>query len=351
MSLCITGYGAVTAVGSGAAQTAAAVRAGIARFREHPYHYAQADPPYAGEPERLACAPVAFLDALDREPDRLLRLALAPLAELVEQARLGRDDLAGAGLFLAARPPLAGLPEWGLDDGLLPELVRRAALRPFAAARLVRGATGFFQALALAAEAIAGGACRGALVGGVDSWLDEASVLHFDAAGRLKSARNRDGFIGGEAAALVWLETPERARQRGVPSLGTVVATPRAHEARPLAGDRQSSGEALTAVLRAALAVVGAAPFWVIADLNGESYRAFEWGVTQARLGRAVAGLRGLWHPADCLGDVRAAAPPVHLVLACEAFRKRYAPAPHALLFAGEDDGERAGAVVRGAEG
>ncbi len=210
--LCVTGMGAVTAVGLTASQTCASVRAGIARLQSHPYHYSLIDPPYLDEPELMTCAPVAFLDALDRAPDRLLNMALAPLEELFSQARLSRSDLETAGMFLATSPAAQGLPEWGIEKALLPELVRRAAIAPFPAAGVFReGSTGFVHALGRAAAAIQEGACRVAIVGGVDSYLDEPSVRHFDAAYRLKSARNRDGFIPGEAAAFLVVETGETA--------------------------------------------------------------------------------------------------------------------------------------------
>jgi len=131
--------------------------------------------------------------------------------------------------------------------------------------------------------------------------------------------------------------------------LGVVEAVSLATEERSLAGDRGSSGRGLTEVLRQAIAAAGGGPEWVICDLNGESYRAHEWGLALARLGDALGGVRALWHPADCVGDLRAAGPALHLALACRALHEGYAPATSCVLFAGDDGGDRAACLVRAA--
>lgn len=223
--LLITGIGAVTPVGLSADQTCASIRAGICRFEEHPYHYSAMAQPPVGEPAPLAYSPVPFLDPLTRAPDRLLDMALAPLEDAFTSARIGREELKEFGLFLATSPVVEGIPEWGLEGQLLPEFFRRGALRPFPVARLERtGSTGFYHALQAAGEALESGECRFALIGGVDSWLSEESVKQFDKAWRLKSPRNRDGFIPGEGGIFVIAETAESVQQRNATVLAVVDA-------------------------------------------------------------------------------------------------------------------------------
>ncbi len=348
MELCVTGYGAVSSVGFSAAATCASVRAGVARFAEHPECYPLIDPPYIDEPEPLTCAPTTFLPATCPAPDRLLDLALAPLEELIIQAKLSRRELAQAGLFLATAPVMDGVSEWGMETHLLPELVRRAALAPFTVQALVRrGSTGVFHALRAAAEAISSGVCRGALVGGVDSLLDEETVTAYDERRRLKSARGRDGFIPGEAGAWLFIEPWEAAERRGAEVAGALGPVGLTHEDQPLTGERLSSGKGLCEAIRAALAN-GSRPDWVVCDLNGESYRAHEWGVAMSRLADPLGQLRAVWHPADCLGELRAAAPALHLIVACQAWRRGCAPGANCLVFAADDAGER-GACTLGA--
>ena len=65
-------------------------------------------------------------------------------------------------------------------------------------------------------------------------------------------------------------------------------------EPQTIGGDRESSGRGLTHALRAALAGGAShAPRWVLCDLNGESYRSFEWGIARARVGASRKFWRG----------------------------------------------------------
>lgn len=95
----------------------------------------------------------------------------------------------------------------------------------------VRGPSGTtFSACAAGAEAIAAAArsiVRGeadvAVAGGHDSMMHPLGLLSFEVLGALGSGRpfdrDRDGFILGEGAALLLLESEERVRARGVTPL------------------------------------------------------------------------------------------------------------------------------------
>ena len=58
-----------------------------------------------------------------------------------------------------------------------------------------------------------------------------------------------------------------------------------------------------------------------------------------------------IWHPADCIGEVGAAALPCMLGVALYAMRKRYAPGPAVLAHLGNDDGKRVALVLAAREG
>jgi 3-oxoacyl-[acyl-carrier-protein] synthase-1 len=142
------------------------------------------------------------------------------------------------------------------------------------------------------------------------------------------------------------VERRDSAARRDATILGEVRAVALAREAQPLPGELNSTGGGLAEVLRAVLEQTGSVPGWVVCDLNGEGYRSYEWGLVRARLGSSLEQVRALWHPAQCFGDLRAAGPPVHAILACEAYRKGYAPGSPALLFAGADEGERGACLL-----
>jgi 3-oxoacyl-[acyl-carrier-protein] synthase I len=83
----------------------------------------------------------------------------------------------------------------------------------------------------------------------------------------------------------------------------------------------------------------------VLCDLNGESYRAFEWGVVAARLGDRGA-LERLVHPAVCLGDIGAATFGVLTTAVAAAFRRGYAAADEAIIWTSSDGPARAAARI-----
>lgn len=343
----ITGTGATTSVGFTAAQSYSSIRAGISRLVDHPLH-TSIHPKYSvNEPEPLCCSPVATINPLTPPKERLLKLALSPLEEVFSTARIQREDVASIGLFLAVTPEIDGIPEWGMNESFVPEFMRQAALPDFPVTVLKRqGATGFFQALSAAEEALSAQTIRFALVGAADSFLDEASVLHFDETYRLLSERNPDGFVPGEGAAFVIVEPMEHATQRGASVLATLRGVAFGHEPNHALGELNSSGVGLGQVFEQLLKADECPEFWVLPDFNGESYRAYEWGLICARLGRILEHQRDLWLSAHSVGHLRAAGPALNVSVACHAFSQNDAPADTCLVFCGDDQGARAGCVL-----
>jgi 3-oxoacyl-[acyl-carrier-protein] synthase I len=184
------------------------------------------------------------------------------------------------------------------------------------------------------------------VVAGVDSYLPAARLALLDSAHRLKSARNVDGFVPGEAATALLLESPQRPRAHAPPPLGVVAALGLGDEPETSRSERASTGVGLCRALRA---VVPAACPWVLCDLNGESYRAFEWGLARARMGEPFGALRRLVPTAASLGDIGAATGGALVASALAAFRRGYAPAEQAVLWAASDGPQRAAARVSAA--
>jgi 3-oxoacyl-[acyl-carrier-protein] synthase-1 len=186
---------------------------------------------------------------------------------------------------------------------------------------------------------------------GVDSYLTADRLEHLDGLYRVRSARNVDGFLPGEGASALLIEPPARAQARGARALSKVAAVGLGAEPNTVASDRQSSGAGLCRAITSALEARprGAAPggaAWVVCDLNGESYRSFEWGVAQTRLAERLGSPSALWHPADSFGDIGAATPGALIACAGAAFRRGYAPAPESIVYCASDGGLRAAAVV-----
>ena len=82
-------------------------------------------------------------------------------------------------------------------------------------------------------------------------------------------------------------------------------------------------------------------------DMNGEPYRADEFGFATIRAGGLLKDPSAFTAPADCWGDVGAASGPLFLVLIDAATRKGYAPGQILAAFTSSESGERCGFVTR----
>jgi len=344
----ITGMSAVTSVGLTATQTCASIRAGISGFTEHPYHFSLIEKPFLNDPQPLVCSPIPVIDPSTLIPDRLLNLALSSCEEAFTSALIQRNDLNDFGLFLALPPVIEGIPEWGIDAYLPNEFYRRAGIKPFPITRTYRqGRTGFFHAMTDATKALDEKQCRFALIGGIDSYLGEESISYFDQSYRLKSERNLDGFIPGEASVFVIAESAESAKQRNVIICGIVEAISFGMEDQNFMGDRVSSGCGLTEVFRRVYSKTKVQPRWVACDLNGESYRSAEWGLVITRNNALLSNVKEVSHSADCVGDIRAAGPALSVLTVCKAFAKGYAPANSCVVYGSDEKGDRAACLVK----
>ena len=81
-----------------------------------------------------------------------------------------------------------------------------------------------------------------------------------------------------------------------------------------------------------------------ISDLNGETYRAHEWGGVLVRLKETQGNLLDSlqhWCPALGFGDTGAASGAVSVCVANAAFERGYAPALDAVILSAADDGQR----------
>ena len=182
----IAGIGAATAVGRGAWESAAAVRAGISGFAQHPYMIDT-----AGEPMRVALAP--WLDVGLQGVERFVAL----LMPAIEEARAGRDAPRTApgrwAIALALPEPRPGLPQ-GLARELLARIDRRWGALFASAAAFDAGHAAGLLGVHAAMTKLCAGQLDACLVAGVESylepetleWLEESDQLH--GAGPLNNA-------------------------------------------------------------------------------------------------------------------------------------------------------------------
>ncbi len=335
--LIVLATGARTPLGFRSAPIAAAYRAGINRLGEHPSLI-----------DRLGNPMVAALDPeLELQLEfvvRLCTLAETALAEIcLAVSRLTVPPTVR--LFLAlpelrpgftaddaerVRAHLAALPN-------LPWSLRGIELFP-------HGHAGGAIALQAAARAMAQGE-QWCLVGGVDSYFHPQTMDWLDSHGQLAGEDARSAFVPGEGAAVLLLgRTPWPP---SLPGQGRIIGVGVAVEQALIKTEALCVGLGLTQAVAAACAQLpsGYRVNDLVCDLNGERYRSQEWGFASLRVADAFDDPLSLRAPAGSFGDMGAASIPLFTILACQAAARRYAPGPHALLWASSEAGQR-GAVL-----
>lgn len=281
MRVAITGIGAVSALGFGAASTWAGLASGqsgiraITRFDAGSFAVRQAAEVVAGLPPLpaavaaaatrdpkvgfgwLACREAltqAGIDRLDGDDELHLGVSLEifdPAATVCD----GRADFAAA----AARVRAGGAPiQTPLDT--CAQLVTSSFGRPGRSLIDCSACTASAQAIGLAFRAVRAGRARRALCGGCDSLINPLALGGFQMLGALALGeagcrpfdRDRSGTVLGEGAAALVLESWDAARSRGATILGEVLGYGSSMDAVSLsAPDREGRGA--QAAMRACL--------------------------------------------------------------------------------------------------
>ena len=185
--------------------------------------------------------------------------------------------------------------------------------------------------------------CDHAIVGAIDSALDPVRAALSFAQRRVKCAANPVGFAPGEAAAFVLLERADLTARR-LP-IAALLGAWDGHEESHFAAEQPATGVGMSHVLSLALEQCGLVHTkrgTIYVDLNGEPYRADDWGHALTRL-RPLYSV-GNWHynyPAINFGETSAASPALAMLLAVRSFARGYAAGEHAFVVSADDAGHR----------
>ena len=358
-SLVITSFGMTTSVGRDAAQSCAAMRAGITRPTPLPYFSLVDESNGEGAP--LIAHPISGLTDGFLIVGRWLRMAHAACTELMVDHRssdtAARPDARTTTAIIAVLP-LCDAARFGIDDDASFDIgvLNSAFLTPLC--KLLRltvpeerrfvvaeGHAGTASAMARARALVAQGSADEVIVVGVDSYLDPGTLTWLQLANRLHGPSQPEGFAPGEAAAAVLVTSARRCAARGRQPKAFVM-----HGASE-PGESQShlDAPALGAHLGrvwSGLLQMGAPPDAdVIVDLNGERWRSEAFGHAQARTAKLARADAMLSTPATSIGDVGAATGLVHLGIAARSIARRHARGPATVLLNQSDDG-RVGAML-----
>jgi 3-oxoacyl-[acyl-carrier-protein] synthase-1 len=340
--LFVTSVGATTPVGRSSLSSTAAVRAGISGFQEHPSVKST-----RRRPIHVALAP--WLDPGMTDLERFEALLVSAIDEALE-THLPRPNWKLA-LKLALPAPRPGLP---------PDLLRLLTITLNTRYRdlfigidtLPYGHAAGLFALAEAHSTIENAKCDACLVAGVDSyaapatlaWLEMTDALH-----GVGQPPNSWGLVPGEAAGALLLEPYEPRSRFPLQSLARVLRTGTAEEPCHAGTTAVCIGEGLTNAFHAALTGLppGAKVANIYSDLNGEPFRADEYGFALSRTSAYFVNPTDCTAPADCWGDVGAATGPLLVILAMAACGKRYSKGQYSLLWTSSAEGSRAATLIQ----
>lgn len=262
----ITGTGLVTPLGAGTAINWARLTAGLSGLRritgfdtsDLPAKVAGIVPDIADDPEGGFDPETAAPPKDRRKMDRFIHFALAATAEAMQQAgwtpaddaarsRAGCIIATGIGGFPAIAEATRTVERAGprkLSPFVIPSFLGNLAAGQVSIRFGLQGPLGCpvtacaagAQAIGDAARLIRAGDADVMIAGGTEACIDRVSLAGFAAARALASAHNdepekasrpfdaaRDGFVMGEGAGILVLESEDHAKARGATILGRVL--------------------------------------------------------------------------------------------------------------------------------
>lgn len=345
-AIVVSAIESLTPIGLTMEQTAAAIRAGISGFNDYPGY----SPIRLEDDDEEDLVTAASVDSItDHTLERLFELVTDPLSRMLESSGLNRKALSEGGLYFALPQKDVHFRKVNLKREFLDVLIKRLALpagKEFGG--VIKGSTGVFTLIERASEKLLNGELGFCIVVAVDSFLLDGRLKHYDEEWRIISRRNPAGFIPGEACVAMLLETREHALGREANALVQIDGVGSDLEPNSILGEKSSTGNGMTGSVRAINASTGNEQVWkwIWSDLNGERYKAYEWGIALTRLSESIAKDHQLSLVADTIGDTGAATAAVQIGCVCEAFKRGYAPHDNALIIAGNDAGDRAAMAV-----
>jgi 3-oxoacyl-[acyl-carrier-protein] synthase I len=329
VSTAIAGIGAQCSIGLSAPAVAAAVAGAINRFQFDEHIRS------GRTGANLTCAWLDTLPERSMGADRMQPLALAAADEAIEMM----PHLANVPVPVLLALPA---PRPGFDDEAGKRLARAIVqalpidVDKRSCSIVLEGHAGGVTLLLEAERLLVAGAAPAVLVGGVESYRDLEALRFIEQTGRLRTEDDALGWIPGEGASFLLLTTTLRAERLGISPMMTLDAAATAIEPLPWYSGQPTIGAGLTEALREVLGDPGVR-VEVYCDLNGEPWRADEWGYAYLRTAVHYTEPLVITHPADCWGDVGAASGPMLIALAVEQMINDRSASARALVWTASD--------------
>ncbi len=342
--------GMITAVGIGAKQTAASVRAGIARMGATSVYDKRFQPFTMGlvpdEALPPLVPPLEEVVGLTSRQRRMLQLGAVALQEVLK----GVQNVASIPVLLGTAEAFPGRSD-PAGDQFLTHLATQAGIA-FDAKRsklFPQGRAAGVMALKEGIEMIASEQATQVIVGGVDTYLDLYLLGTLDMECRILAEGVMDGFVPGEGAGFFLLASDRTVSAEQKP-MARVIAVATGVEKGHRYSEEVYRGDGLAGTMQMLFesAPPSSEPVrTVYAGFNGENFWAKEWGVAYLRSKDKFDETFRTEHPADCFGDPGAALGPLMIGLAAVGMQKGYLKGP-SLIWCSSDCEPRGVTFIQG---
>jgi 3-oxoacyl-[acyl-carrier-protein] synthase-1 len=349
--------GIASPVGLDATTTCASIRAGITRTEPIPGFQVLRIDDHENVPLRGHAVPLAADGFV--APGRWMPLARLAVRDLTTQPGVpSLDDLGfwSSVVIVFVTPDVETGRFFGhlrldgesLHKTFVKPLMRSLQLAGDQTYLIDQGRVGVFRAIASADLVLSKHGSTTMLILAVDSYLDGFTLDWLAIQRRLKSDANPVGLTPGEAAVALLLRTSESEPLPGaMPRIGVTGCAVGVEVRSPSV---PSAGAALGAVMTDALERAALnTPFRgdLFTDLNGEPWRAQEFGGAQVQVSRQLLGEVRTQVCAVSVGDTGAASGAFNIALAARALERNYALGSSALVVSSSYDGDVAAAVLQ----
>jgi 3-oxoacyl-[acyl-carrier-protein] synthase-1 len=204
-------------------------------------------------------------------------------------------------------------------------------------------------ALSSAAALLSRRAVDYCIIGGVQTYLIRERLLALEKCGRLKTGRNSDGLIPGEAACFIGVTLLNGAGTKYYSHPYTVIKGMGFEQEGAVHSDEPNRGRAWTSAMRAALVqakIHSRDVCFRLSNHTGERALFLESSFATMRIYLEQMPLPPGWYPAGSVGSVGAGVGALLLGWAMTAFYRRYAPGPVAFCELASESGGRAALVI-----
>ena len=333
-TVCVSAFGMATALAPNLSDSYAAARAGITRISELDVSSNQDES--MGDEQIAGCRARYILPGFTGLAKALL-LGKAGLADLQTMTSLTQSEALRAGISINLSDQFLvdsnyemfeeddQLPSaiWKREcNELIPRLLRtcRLDIPPWNQRLYFGGHAEFVHTVREVEELLISGKLDRCVVGAIDSCIEAQFLRAAAIKGALKTSENPVGFLPGEAAAFILLERTEDVRLNKREPLAVLVGSCVLPSSSDRFSDQPPDGivlaRAIDEALSQTLSLGNGEVEIIIGDLNGEEYRARDWGnaLIRLRTGHNLANIP-VEIPALAFGETGVATGPVGLCL------------------------------------